>query len=49
VQPTLAWIVVYPDANEGLFGGPDVASPAARVRGRCPAYSEDLATRAREL
>jgi hypothetical protein len=37
VRPTLAWIVVYPDAQEVLFG-PDFAPPAARVAGRCPAY-----------
>jgi hypothetical protein len=37
VRPSLAWIVVYPDAEEVLFG-PDLAPPAARVAGRCPAY-----------
>lgn len=38
VRPALAWIVVYPDAKEVPFGGPDFAPAAARVRGRCPAY-----------
>jgi hypothetical protein len=38
VRPALAWIVVYPDAREVSFGGPDFAPAAARVRGRCPAY-----------
>lgn len=38
VRPALAWIVVYPDATEVLFGGPDFAPAAARVRRRCPAY-----------
>ena len=37
-QPVLAWIVIYPDAKEASFGGPDFAPVAARVRGRCPAY-----------
>jgi hypothetical protein len=37
-RPVLAWIVVYPDAKEVPFGGPDFVPPAARVRGRCPAY-----------
>jgi hypothetical protein len=37
VRPTLAWIVVYPDAQEVLFG-PDIAPPAALIPGRCPAY-----------
>jgi hypothetical protein len=37
VRPVLAWIVVYPDAKEVLFG-PDLTPPAARVPGRCPAY-----------
>jgi hypothetical protein len=38
MRPALAWIVVYPDAEVVSFGGPDFAPPAARVRGRCPAY-----------
>jgi len=38
VQPVLAWVVVYPDAREAPFGGPDFAPAAARVRGRCPLY-----------
>lgn len=38
VRPVLAWIVVYPDAKEVPFGGPDLAPAAAWVRGRCPAY-----------
>jgi hypothetical protein len=37
-RPVLAWIVVYADAREPAFGGPDFAPAAARVRGRCPAY-----------
>jgi hypothetical protein len=37
-RSVLAWIVVYPDAREVPFGGPDFAPPDARVRGRCPAY-----------
>ena len=35
MRPTLAWIVVYPDAQEVLFG-PDFAPPDALVAGRCP-------------
>jgi hypothetical protein len=38
VRPVLAWIVVYPDAKEVNFGGPDFVPAAARARGRCPAY-----------
>jgi hypothetical protein len=37
VRPSLAWIVVYPDAEVVQIGGPDFASPPARVQ-RCPAY-----------
>ena len=37
VRPALAWIVVYPDAKEILFG-PDLAPAAGHVPGRCPAY-----------
>jgi hypothetical protein len=37
VRPTLAWIVVYPDAEVVEFGGPDFAPPPARVS-HCPAY-----------
>jgi predicted small lipoprotein YifL len=37
VRPTLAWIVVYPDAEVVEFGRPDFAPPPARVS-RCPAY-----------
>jgi hypothetical protein len=37
-RPALAWVVVYPDAKEAPFGGPDIAPAAARVRGRCPLY-----------
>jgi hypothetical protein len=37
LRPVLAWIVVYPDAEEVLFG-PDFAPPTARGAGRCPAY-----------
>jgi hypothetical protein len=36
-RPVLAWIVVYPDAEEVLFG-PDFGPAAARGAGRCPAY-----------
>jgi hypothetical protein len=38
VRPTLAWIVVYPDAEVISFGGPDFAPPAPREVGHCPAY-----------
>ena len=38
VRPTLAWIVVYPDAEEIPIGGPDFAPAAARAQHRCPAY-----------
>ena len=37
-RPVLAWIVVYPDAMEVPFGGPDLGPGVTRVRGRCPAY-----------
>jgi hypothetical protein len=37
VQPTLTWIVVYPDAEVVELGRPDFAPPPARVW-RCPAY-----------
>jgi hypothetical protein len=37
VRPTLAWVVVYPDAEEVVFG-PDFGPSAARKAGRCPAY-----------
>jgi hypothetical protein len=42
VRPTLAWIVVYPDAETVSMGGPefgpDFAPPAPRKVDRCPAY-----------
>jgi hypothetical protein len=42
VRPTLAWIVVYPDAEAVSVGGPDFgpdfAPSAPRKAGRCPAY-----------
>ena len=37
VRPTLAWIVVYPDAEVVELGRGDFAPPPARVQ-RCPAY-----------
>jgi hypothetical protein len=47
VRPTLAWIVVYPDAEVVEFG-PDFAPPPARVQ-RCPAYVAVDATSGRRL
>jgi hypothetical protein len=43
VRPTLAWIVVYPDAEIVSMGGgpefgPDFKPPAPRQVGHCPAY-----------
>jgi hypothetical protein len=42
VRPTLAWIVVYPDAEVVSMGGPefgpDFAPAAPRKVGRCPAF-----------
>ena len=38
VRPTLAWIVVYPDAEVVSVGGPDFGPDTPRPVGRCPAY-----------
>jgi hypothetical protein len=43
VRPKLAWIVVYPDAEDVSMGGgpefgPDFKPDAPRKVGRCPAY-----------
>jgi hypothetical protein len=46
VRPKLAWIVVYPDAEEVLFG-PDFRPDAPRKVDRCPAYVVVAATSGR--